>query len=66
MDFDIEVKVDGERYSGSYSFSGNMVSVYFKEDHQSAQIDGAAGNIDALAKQMLRSLVMSVKSKKNA
>lgn len=58
MRFDIEIEIEGQHYSGSYEFSGNMVSVYFKGHHRSTQIDGAASNIESLAKMMLRSLIV--------
>jgi hypothetical protein len=65
MDFDIEIDIEGKRFSGSYDFGGNIISVYFEGNHRSTQIDGAAGNVESLAKQMLRSLVINEKAKRN-
>ncbi|WP_345552446.1 hypothetical protein [Microbulbifer aestuariivivens] len=50
MDFDIEVELDGKVYEGSYISGGNMVTVFFEGESRSTQIDGAAGNIEALGK----------------
>ncbi|HDS1205339.1 hypothetical protein KE622_18435 [Shewanella algae] len=66
MDIDIQVEKDGETFDGYFTFSGNMITVYYEGDYRSTQIDGAAGNIDSLAKQMLRGLVYASKSKKNS
>lgn len=66
MDIDIQIEKDGETFDGYFTFSGNMITVYYEGDYRSTQIDGAAGNIDSLAKQMLRGLVYASKSKKNS
>jgi len=60
---DLNIELEGERFSGSYDFGENMVTVYFEGNHRSTQIGGAAGNIEALAKQMFRSLVITERAK---
>lgn len=66
MDIDIQIEKDGETFEGYFTFSGNMITVYYEGDYRSTQIDGAASNMDSLAKQMLRGLVHASKSKKSS
>ena len=66
MDIDIQIEKDGETFEGYFTFSGNMITVYYEGDYRSTQIDGAASNTDSLARQMLRGLVHARKSKKNS
>lgn len=66
MDIDIQIEKDGETFEGYFTFSGNMITVYYEGDYQSTQIDGAASNIDSLARQVFRGLVHARKSKKNS
>jgi hypothetical protein len=60
---DIEVEIGGKLYSGSYDSGGNMISVYYEGEHRSTQVDGAARDIEAFAKQILRSLIRSTIAK---
>ncbi len=57
MSVDIEIEVEGKRYSGSYEVVENMISVFFEGHSCETQIDGAKNSIEALAKMQLRALV---------